>query len=207
MHALLKISRTNWGNAHKSMLADTYILGHCIPTTWYARVKKKKEFVRPTHSKLLIIINYYTPCRFQFCHCNAAMRRPSVACMEYFSSLFFISQVLLQYTELAFCVESNKHYCSHCNNTVSRSSELYLCSCHDLQQPRGVHPAHEYNHQQCEDGGRVARAKKRIWNRQKSCPEAVVHQEEEAEKNIHRLTLTNLFIPPPAPRSKRHNFS
>ena len=109
-----------------------------------------------------------------------------------------------QYCSYLFCVGSNKHYYySHCNST---SNELYLCPCHDLQQPRGVHPAHEYNHQQCGDGGRVARVQKRIWDRQKSCPEAVVHQEEEAEKNIHRLTLIKLFIPPPAPRSKRHNF-
>ena len=79
-----------------------------------------------------------------------------------------------------------------------------LCPCHDLQHPRGVDPAHKYDHQQRWDGDQVARVQKRIWDRQKSHPEAVVHQEEEAEKNIHRLGLamfmftgdSDLLFPP-----------
>ena len=106
MHALLKISHTNWGNAHKSMLADTYILGHCIPTTWYARVKKKRVCYTPTHSKLLIIINYYTPCRFQclWLQC-CTMRKPSALarCSLYPRYCYSILSYL-------FCVGSNKHY-------------------------------------------------------------------------------------------------
>lgn len=66
----------------------------------------------------------------------------------------------------------------------------YLSPGHNFKQVVCIEPAEEPNHQDSRNGGQVACIEEGVRDAQKSCPEAIVDDQEKPEQDVH---LRDLF--------------